>query len=260
MLRLFLRQLTIVFLICVLALPSFGAISIVQAKPCHTNGTPSTTLTCQFDSAVTAGNMIRVCHGWYDFDQTVTGSVADDSGSNSYTSIVEADQGAFGGGTELAAEGSVAANVAGGTAWTITSTTTSATYQATLIYEISGLATASPQDQTGALAPNDSTTISVTASGANSQANEIVFLCLASTISLDIVPGTGYTEGQQAGTVGSNVFTLWDEYKTVSGVETSTADTSSPTSSNTGFVGLLATYKEAAAGGGFNPPRRTVQQ
>lgn len=107
--------------------------------------------------------------------------------------------------------------------------------------EVSGLATASWLDQTGTTEGTSTTTAIATASGANSQASEIVF-ALVSNNSANSTPTTGYTEQDK-----DQTFKFEFAYKVVAGLETSSATWTYASSAQ--MAAVIATYKATASGG-----------
>jgi hypothetical protein len=114
------------------------------------------------------------------------------------------------------------------------------------VVEVSGLAAASWKDQTGTVNQDfiGGTTISVTASGANTQADVIAFVAFGYTQTNAWTPGSGFTDL----TILSDTFSLYPGYKILSGIETTTA---TGTVTTGGYAhGAIATYKMAAAAAG----------
>jgi predicted ATP-grasp superfamily ATP-dependent carboligase len=90
------------------------------------------------------------------------------------------------------------------------------------VVEVSGLATTSWKDQTGTVNQDfvAGTTLSVSASGANTQADEIAFVAFGYTLSNAWTAGSGFTD---LGIVTDSTLSLLPAYKILSGIETTTA-------------------------------------
>lgn len=210
-----------------------------QAESCDTNGSTSTTLTCQFPGNITTGNLIHYTAAWYDFDQTVEVSVTDDC-SNSYTEKIKAKDTAS---NEIAIEHGYDASVSGGSSCVVTLTATSATYMALHIYEVTGQH-GTPSDVSGSnIVTASSASMTATASGATSTGNQLIFFSGVFGTALTPTAGTGWTlrEISPRGP-GTNVLQVQDATRSITAAETPVGVID--VAPNTiGYVGLISSYK-----------------
>lgn len=156
------------------------------------------------------------------------------------------------GGQQHAAIGSAKVATSAGT-FTITVSATTAHYWKWAGVEFSGLASASWKDQTGSGAVGTGqTSLTVTASGANTQANALVLAVMADS-SADATgnisdPPSGYTKIAVEQNCQS-VIGMQSSYKIVSAVATSAVTWSFDSTVTEGACGALVTYKDATPGG-----------
>lgn len=201
-----------------------------------------------FGSLPTVGNHVIVsCAAWNAL--TMTSLSYADNQSNTYNPDnfkAAAGTGAFG----VVGIGSTKVGTSSGT-FTITITTSRGTgnYFECVGVEYSGLASASWLDQVGTgSGTTGANAANVTASGANSQANEVVIAAVVvdtNDATVNLSTPTGYTErGVNQDSTATIGFESAD--KTISGSETSSAAWNHD-SATVGWGAVIATYKLAAS-------------
>lgn len=245
------RILSALIALLFLTIPASSAISIVQNSGQQT-ASNITVATYSFPVQPTVGNhIIIVLTGWRG-PGGVSG-VSDNQSGNSYN--IDKQQIGGNSGTRVTAVVSSGKITASSGTFTVSVTFVATnTYAQWAVLEVSGLNTTTWLDQTGAnTSAATSTSLTVTASGANTQANDLVVAAFAGDSTNGISnPPSGYTSlyvDQDAVVTGAE-----GAYKIVSGVETS-ASTWTFNASGFGTAGVLATYKAAAGGGGAAPTR-----
>ena len=217
--------------------------TVVQSASATTVGTNATSLAVSFATLPTVGNSVIVI--WNLATSTALTGVADNQSGNTYSSV--------------AIETSVANNtdseiwwlpaIVGSTGtFTVTGTIGSAHQISITIIEVAGL---SATDKTGLQgAENNTTTLTVTASGANTNANDLVIANVGSgffaTASGITTATSGYTSlNTLDGTNANYQAVVQTSYKIVSAIETSAATWTVTTAFN-GAAGTLATFKGSA--------------
>lgn len=239
------RNFLLAFLLLLSPCSLFASAGVVQqTQSTFVNGS---TVTAQFPSAVTPGDLILVHAVWSDNTLHVN-SIGDTLG-NTYSAAVLA-QGAANS-LMLSTELFYAANVFGG-ATRITLTLSGSAYLNIFVYEIAGAVASNPLDLT---ATGNGTGLSVsTGSITTSAQNEFVFVGTGHHFGYDTV-GVGFT-GLQASETGL------DEFQTVAsaGTVVSGSATLSATNSTYPWAAFLAAFKTTPpSGGGGNPTLNSIQ-
>jgi hypothetical protein len=235
------RLLSIVFLLW--AFPCWAGPGIVQCTALSSSIVNSTTskTTPAFGSTPIVNNYIVVMASMVQLGGTGTGvtSITDNQGNTYAVDINQPRSDSL----VWAAIGSGKATTSSGS-FTVTAHFLSEANQALdlMACEMSSPAATSQLDKTGHNEVNPGTTVTVTASGANGNANDAVFTVSAGSTP-SATPTTGYTLAWTDSTnVGSNA-----GYKIVGSIETSAATTSF---ASTDQIAVIATYKGTAGGGG----------
>jgi len=197
-----------------------------------------TTSTASFGTLPSSGDSVLVAVAYRD---TVAPSITDNQTGNTYTAV-----------QTLLWSGQVSVSIF----WcpsitsptgTFTVTSTSAAMEWLTIADVSGLS-ASTDNGNAADSGGPISTYTITAAGANTNANDFVFAILSinsnsGTFGL-VVPSTGYT--QISNTDGNN-YPVEVAYKIVSAIETSSADWSWTTASTNGAIAAIETFKAAGS-------------
>jgi hypothetical protein len=231
------RLLAFVFLLFAL---HAQAITVVQSASATTSGTNETSLAVSFSTLPTVGNSVIVI--WNLQTSVALTGVADNQSGNTYSSVAVETSSANNVDSEIWWLPSISGST--GT-FTVTGTIGSAHQISITIVEVSGLTAV---DKTGLQgASNNGTTLTVTASGANTDANDLVITDLSSgyttTSSGITAPTTGYTSiNTLIGTNPDYNGVVQSSYKIVSATETSAA-TWTVTNAFNGAAGTLATFK-----------------
>ena len=218
--------------------------TVVQSASATTSGTNETSLSVSFSSLPTIGNSIVVI--WTLQTSVALTGVADNQSDNSYSSVVVETSTANKVDSEI---WWLPAVVGSSGTFTVTGTIGSSHQIAMTILEVSGLTAI---DKTGTQgASNNTTTLTVTASGVNANANDLVICNLASgyttTASGVNTPATGYTSlNTYDGSYANFNGVVQSSYKIVNAVETSSATWTATTAFN-GVAGTLATFKGTAS-------------
>lgn len=227
----------VVVLAMLISSTAFGAPATGSNCTALTKATTAATSAANLASTPTVGNKVWVGVSEYAIGSYIAATAADNQ-SNTYVSNAAKHAGV------TLPEGLIVFSADVGTASgtftvTITSHSTTSSF-AWMACEMTGVLTSSAFDKAGtAEGANPSTSITVTASGANAQASEIVFACIYDGNGGNAA--SGYTVLYSDTTlIGS-----WCGYKVVSGIETSAA--SWTYSSFTDALAVLATYKAASA-------------
>lgn len=238
------------------------AIAIANTSAVHTNEIfEAGTGALNFGFTPTQGNRMFALVGNHDGNETVGGTDISSIATTNFTwAVISSAKVNFGTNSRnLCTIWTATVPASPGTTGTITFNTTVANYYNAIFVEVSGLH-ASPVDQvkTGTAA-GSTTSLAITADGANAQADELVLAALQSdhfsASAGAAVAATGYT------TLGSHNSTLAPAFngsrKIVSAGETSSATWSSLSSSNNGLLGVLVTLKAASTQ--VNAPRARYQ-
>jgi hypothetical protein len=214
--------------------------TVVQSASATTSGTNESSLSVSFSMLPTVGNCVIVI--WNLATSIALTGVADNQSGNTYSSV--------------AIETSVANNTDSEIWWlpsvvgssgtfTVTGTIASAHQISITIVEVAGLTAV---DRTGVQgASNNTTTLTVTASGANTNANDLVIANAGSgffdTASGITTATSGYTSlNTLDGTNANYQAVVQSAYKIVGLLQTSAA-TWTATSAFNGVSGTLATFK-----------------
>ena len=122
------------------------------------------------------------------------------------------------------------------------------------VYDMGGNAAAPNRDQTGTGAATNASQLTITASNANTQANDIVFIAVLGRAAVTTWP-SGYTQLDVHAADSNSEYgiTCWKE---ISNSETSSV-TITLSAGGHDIVGAILTYKEPVAGGA-SPVRRQV--
>jgi hypothetical protein len=216
--------------------------TIVQSASATTSGTNETSLAVSFASLPSPGNSVIVI--WSLQSSVALTGVADNQSGNTYVSVAVETSAANNVDSEIWWLPSISGS--SGT-FTVTGTIGTAHQISITIVEVAGLA---GTDKTGLQgAENNTDTLTVTASGANTNANDLVVVNLSSgyttTASGITAPTTGYTSINTVNGSNPNYNgVVQTSYKIVSAVETSSATWTATTAFN-GVAGTLATFNGA---------------
>lgn len=237
---------------CVVAsLPSYAAISLVQAKggrnstACDSNGAgvsgPPYNLTCSFPSLPTVGNTVIVSAETY--NTTIT--IADNQG-NTYSTVGEIQSDDT---HRHAYLFSAPVTTSSGT-FTVTVTLAANSFIVLHIYEWSGLDNASLIDQTST-GKSDSGTATVTSGSiTTTQADELIFMAVGGDSTATPTAGTGLTLGETTANASQTVITLDDQYRVVSAIQTGQTYSIDFSPTTAGYAFVLGTFKATTGGGG----------
>ena len=235
---------------CIALLLSVAAHAITPIQSAHNSCYAATNCTVTLGTPVVGDYVLVGIADRAPGATSLTLAVADTS-SNSWTSNVQLET------TSIMLTGIFCAHItAASGSFVITASQSSGSNSGWAVWamEVSGLSSCTA-DQTGSHGTTSgSTTQSVTAAGANSNANDLVFSLVGltyqnSATGLSNPPATGYTDiGNYDG--GSSPYNSGADagYKIVSAIETSSAGWTSTSSLN--YSTVIATFEGAGASGG----------
>lgn len=240
-----------ILLVCLLSLPSFGAVALVQSKGgsgstrCDTNGGFPSSLTCTFTSTPTVGNTVFVSATTYNTTMT-----AADNQGNTYTVVDHVQNG------DLIHKYLFSAPVTTSSgSFTVTITVVLPSYQVMSIYEFSGLDNVALLDQ-HANATGTGSTQSV-GPVTTTSANELIFMTCGSQTSATWSNNGGvWTQGEYHTGFSTTVFD-WDQWRSVTSIQTSYTAAMDFTGSIPASC-VLGTFNASGGGGGTTVRRRVV--